>query len=206
MIVVALGRYVLTAQVTIPAGTLSYPAASTPITTTGTTSATPSAGTAVTSQVVAAATAGTYLLSWTATLQTAAAAGDANNFGLYNGSTLLATSVNAGTVGSYPQAPVLAQIASGSTVAIKNIAVGSTGAVYAGSLTTVLTTAGDIKGCVAWDGPGSPPGWAEGFPITFFAGQPLWLDSAGPLYAVLAGNLRAWIDGQDNVGHAALSN
>jgi hypothetical protein len=43
--------------------------------------------------------------------------------------------------------------------------------------------------------------------FTWFAGQPLWLDSAGALYAAIGGgNLRAWIDGTDNVGHAALSN
>jgi hypothetical protein len=45
--------------------------------------------------------------------------------------------------------------------------------------------------------------------VTFLAGTPLWLDSAGDLYATLSASLRAWIDGQDNVGHghwAALSN
>ena len=44
--------------------------------------------------------------------------------------------------------------------------------------------------------------------FTWFAGQPLCLDSAGPLYAALGGatNLRAWIDGQDNVGHWGLAN
>ena len=42
----------------------------------------------------------------------------------------------------------------------------------------------------------------------FFAGQPLWLDPAGQLYAALGGaaNLRAYIDGTDAVGRAALSN
>jgi hypothetical protein len=44
--------------------------------------------------------------------------------------------------------------------------------------------------------------------FTFPAGTPLWLDSAGQLYAALGGgtNLRAYIDGTDAVGHAALSN
>jgi len=44
--------------------------------------------------------------------------------------------------------------------------------------------------------------------------QVIWADSAGgsttaaqQLYnAIGAGNLRAWVDGQDNVGYAALSN
>lgn len=43
--------------------------------------------------------------------------------------------------------------------------------------------------------------------FTWFAGQPLWLDTAGQLYAAIgSGNLRAWIDGQDDVGHWGLSN
>ena len=44
--------------------------------------------------------------------------------------------------------------------------------------------------------------------FTWFAGQPLWLDPAGQLYAALGGaaNLRAWIDGNDAVGHWGLSN
>src|ERR1035441_6524466 len=81
-----LGRYVLTATVVIPAGVPSYSAAGPAATATGTTTATPGAGTTVASEVLAT---GTFLLSWTATLQTAAAAGDANNFGLYNGTALL---------------------------------------------------------------------------------------------------------------------
>ena len=56
---------------------------------------------------------GTYLLSWTAQLETAAASGDADNFGLYDGSVLLATSVNPGTVASYPQAAVSAYLLGG---------------------------------------------------------------------------------------------
>src|ERR1035441_7398383 len=95
-----LGRYVLTATVVIPAGVPSYSAAGPVTTTPGTaTGATPAGLTVIATQTLAT---GTFLLSWTATLQTAAAAGDANNFGLYGGAggtTLLATSVNAGTVG-----------------------------------------------------------------------------------------------------------
>ncbi len=45
------------------------------------------------------------------------------------------------------------------------------------------------------------------FPQTFIAGTAIVLDSASPLYtAIGAGNLRAFADGTDNVGHAALSN
>jgi hypothetical protein len=56
-------------------------------------------------------------------------------------------------------------------------------------------------------------GWSELWPATFLRGQVIWADSAagstGPqlLYqAIGAGNLRAWVDGQDTVGHAAISN
>ena len=200
------GRYVLTADVTVPAGVSSYAAAGPATVTPGTaTAATPAPGQVIASQALAA---GDFLLSWTATLQTAAAAGDANNFGLYGGATLLATSVNAGAVGSYPQAAVSYYTGASPTIAVKNIGAGTTGSVYNGSLTVTPLTSGDSKGAVAWAGPGSPAGWSAGpFPVTFLHGTPLWLDTSGPLYGALgAGNLRAWIDGTDNVSHAALSN
>ncbi len=76
-----LSRYTLTNRVTVPAGVSSFLAGGPPSTASGTTGAAPSAGTTVTSLSVFA---GTWLFSWTATLQTAAAGGDANNFGLYS--------------------------------------------------------------------------------------------------------------------------
>lgn len=45
------------------------------------------------------------------------------------------------------------------------------------------------------------------FPMTFQAGMVLVLDPASALYtAIGAGNLRAYNQGQDDSGHAALSN
>lgn len=45
------------------------------------------------------------------------------------------------------------------------------------------------------------------WPTTFIAGTAIVLDSAGPLFAAIgAGNLRAYVQGQDDVGRAALSN
>jgi hypothetical protein len=45
------------------------------------------------------------------------------------------------------------------------------------------------------------------WPVTFLAGTPIVLDPAGALYAAIgAGNLRAWVQGTNDVGHAALSN
>src|ERR1035441_9079980 len=137
-----LGRYVLTATVVIPAGVPSYSAAGPAVTTSGTTTATPGAGTTVASEVLAT---GTFLLSWTATLQTAAAAGAANNFGLYNGTTLLATSVNAGSLGTDPQAAVNTYLGAGATIAVENIAAGSTGSAYKASLTVTPLASGDKK-------------------------------------------------------------
>lgn len=193
-----LGRYVLTSDVTVPGGTASYPASGPATTTSGTTIATPGATTLITSQGLAT---GDFLLSWTCVLQTAAASGDANNFGLYTGSTLLATSVNAGTVGTYPQAAFVAYLGVAATLAVKNIAAGSTGSVYNASLTVTPLLSGDSKGTYAWAGPGSPAQWSPGpFPVKFLQGTPLWLDSAGPLYALLASNVRAWIDGTDTAG------
>jgi len=195
-----LGRYIVTADVTIPAGTSSSPAAGPATSGTATPATAPSAGTPVVTQ---AASTGAFLLSWTVTLATAAAVGDANNFGLYAGTVLLATSVNAGTIGSYPQQAVTTYLGTGAAITVQNIAAGSTGAVYSAVLSVTPLTAGDVKGSVAWDGAGSPAGWTPGgFAVKFLQGTPLILDPSGDLYAALGGtvNLRAWTDG-DATGH-----
>jgi hypothetical protein len=201
----ALGRYVLTSNVTVPAGTPGYPAAGPGVTTTAVTSAAPGAGTTVTTQSAGPAS---VLLSWTVALQTAAAAGDVNNFGLYNGAVLLATSVNTGTLASFPQAAVVTYLEGAATVVtVKNIGAGTAGSVYSATLTVTPMTSGDNKGAVGWTGPGSPAGWSPGgFPVTLLAKTPLYLDTAGPLYALISGSVRAWIDGTDSVGHSGISN
>jgi len=63
-------------------------------------------------------------------------------------------------------------------------------------------------GGVAGYGTGDVASGYSLYPQVFLAGTPIVLDSAGPLYAILNGAsvLRAWVDGQDNVGHAGLSN
>jgi hypothetical protein len=44
-------------------------------------------------------------------------------------------------------------------------------------------------------------------PVTFIKGTTIILDPAGAVYAAIgAGNLRAYAQGQDDCGHAALSN
>jgi hypothetical protein len=50
-------------------------------------------------------------------------------------------------------------------------------------------------------------GWSALWPTTFLAGQAILLDPSGKLYgAIGAGNLRAWADGIDNVGHQGTAN
>ena len=83
-------------------------------------------------------------------------------------------------------------------------------------LTADVTVAAGTPATVTAGDPGT--GGAAGFgsapttggppwPTTLRKGQVIMLDPAGPLYAqVGAGNLRAFIDGQDTRGGAALSN
>ncbi len=48
---------------------------------------------------------------------------------------------------------------------------------------------------------------AEDWPSTLIAGTTIVLDPAGALFAAIgAGNLRPYVQGQDDVGHAALAN
>ena len=83
--------------------------------------------------------AGTYSAAWTVTLGTAAAAGDANNFGLYNAAVLVATSVNTATDAAFPQTAAGFTIgAGGATVTIQAIGQGTAGAVYSAVMTVTL--------------------------------------------------------------------
>ena len=101
--------------------------------TSGTTAANPAAGTTIASTDLAA---GTYSVNWAVQLSGTVLAGDENNFGLYNGNDLVATSVNAGEAGSYPQSQAAVTIpAAGATLAIKNIGPGTAAAVYAAYFT-----------------------------------------------------------------------
>ncbi len=70
-------------------------------------------------------------------------------------------------------------------------------------------------GLEGWAGPAGPPQqWAAGMPVTFRPGDVIYADSAGgsstgaqQLYnAIGAGNLRPYVQGRDDVGHAAPAN
>ena len=60
-------------------------------------------------------------------------------------------------------------------------------------------------GLVTYAGPAGA--WAEGYPVTFLKGQVITLDPAAALFAAIgSGNLAAFRDGTDAVGHASISN
>lgn len=104
--------------------------------------------------------AGTYTIEWTVALQGAAAAGDANNFQLYDTAGNILASVNPGAAGEYIQPNAEVTIAGGSKIAVKNIAVGTAAVTYSVSLVLSPTIEvqtvvefqdnADIKGEVAF--------------------------------------------------------
>jgi methionine-rich copper-binding protein CopC len=96
--------------------------------------AAPTAGQVLVTQALPA---GAYTVNWTVMLRGTLAANDANNFGLYLGATLLATSVNALNVGSvYPQlAQTVIVPAGGGTLTIQAIAGATAGSVYQAGMT-----------------------------------------------------------------------
>jgi hypothetical protein len=80
--------------------------------------------------------AGTYTIGWTVNLSGTPGAGDADNFALVlNDSVSVASSVNAGTAGTYPQAPYTAAFSAGDTLFIGTGASNATaGSVYSASI------------------------------------------------------------------------
>lgn len=90
-------------------------------------------------------------------------------------------------------------------MALNRYVVTTTTTVPAGTPATV--TAGDPgTGSAAGFGSASTSAGAVLWPQTFIAGTTIVLDPTGPLYAALSGNLRAYVQGQDERGGAALSN
>ena len=118
------------------------------------------------------------------------------------GGTVTLVTVNGGTVAT--SSPASAVVPTGGTIAVTySVAPTWTWA------TAELPQSGSSSMTAAVSATAPAGGQAGTIPQqAFFAGQPLWLDPAGQLYAALGGatNLRAYIDGTDAVGHAALSN
>lgn len=100
-------------------------------------------------------------------------------------------------------------------MALSRYVIGTTVSIPAGT----LTADSNGFGLAGFSGPAGPPiQWGAGFSTEFIAGTAIMLDGGTPstpatgpqqLYAALVAagaNLRAYVQGQDDVGHAALSN
>jgi hypothetical protein len=86
----------------------------------------PAAGTTITSVIVPA---GTWTVTWSVGLRGTPGAGEVNNFQLTAG-TITETSQNQGTVGEQGQLTVTVTLNALSTLLIKNIGIGTAGAIY----------------------------------------------------------------------------
>lgn len=87
--------------------------------------------------------AGTYTVEWTVGLQGAAAAGDANNFQLYDTAGNVLVSINPGAAGDYPQLNAEVTVTAGSKVAVKSIGAGTAGVTYTADL--VLSPTDEVE-------------------------------------------------------------
>jgi hypothetical protein len=90
-------------------------------------------------------------------------------------------------------------------VAVNRYILTATVNLAAGTAATVVAGEPGTGGAAGFGG--APTTGGPVWPTTFLKGQAIMLDPAGSLYtAIGAGNLRAFVDGQDTVGHACLSN
>lgn len=91
-------------------------------------------------------------------------------------------------------------------MALSRYVVTATTTVPAGTPATVAVGEPGTGGAAGYGSASVSAGYGV-FPQTFLAGTTIVLDPAGPLYgAISTGNLRAYVQGTDDVGHAALSN
>lgn len=91
-------------------------------------------------------------------------------------------------------------------MALNRYVLTSTVVVAAGTASTVVAGEPGTGGAAGF-GNASISAGAEDWPTTFIAGTTIVLDPAGAMFtAIGSGNLRAYVQGQDDVGHAALSN
>jgi hypothetical protein len=78
--------------------------------------------------------------------------------------------------------------------------------VAAGTAATVVAGEPGTGGAAGF-GNASISAGAEDWPVTYIKGTTIILDPAGGLFtAIGSGNLRAYVQGQDDVGHAGLAN
>ena len=92
-------------------------------------------------------------------------------------------------------------------MALNKYVLTATVTVPAGTITTPVVAGEPGTGGAAGHGNSSTSAGYGLWPHTFIEGTAIVLDPAGPLFtAIGAGNLRAYTQGTDDVGHAALSN
>ena len=94
-----------------------------------------SAGDVITGATISPA-AGVYNCQWA--VDNSAAVGIDNNLGLYNGTTLVATAMCAKALGTYVQAPLSINVASGNAVTVKALAADATGTYNAAIVLTAI--------------------------------------------------------------------
>lgn len=116
---------------------------------------------------------GTYQVAWTLELTGTPGAGDADNVQVFIGATQVATSANAGAVGTYPQEETQVTVVSGPlTLAFKANGAGTVGAVY--KIEANITPINDSTATV-FDG-----GQAVGFvDMDNGGGQNVWFGEPG---------------------------
>lgn len=101
----------------------------------------PAAGANITS--ISTPLAGTYDVFWEVTLDAAATATDLNNFKLKNGVTQIASSVNPGAGGAYPQPSIRVTMTGAASLTITAGVAGTVGATYSASISIVPVNATD---------------------------------------------------------------
>ena len=91
-------------------------------------------------------------------------------------------------------------------MALNRYVLTSTVTVPAGTISTVVAGEPGTGGASGFGNTSTSAGYGI-FPQTFIKGMAIVLDPAGPLFtAIGAGNLRSYVQGQDDVGHEALAN
>ena len=86
---------------------------------------------------------GIAVINWSVSLAGTLAAADTNNFGLYNGATLIATSLNSPVAGTYNQPPVTSNNPFGNGFSVKAIGAATAGAIYGATLVVNVSVQGD---------------------------------------------------------------
>ena len=90
-------------------------------------------------------------------------------------------------------------------MALSRYVLTATVTVPAGTLATPTAGEPGSGGAAGFGSAATSAGYGV-FAQTFVRGTPIVLDPASALYAALSGNLRAYVQGQDDRGGAALSN